>query len=65
MGVLCRFAYDMGLFSVIFLLFLQKYCCVLIIGFSADVSIDIFIDMFIGMCIDMFTDKEEGKRISS
>ena len=36
-GVLCRFAYDRGLFSVIFLHFLQKYRCVPKIGFSADI----------------------------
>ena len=36
-GVLCRFAYDRGLFSVIFLHFLQKYRCVPKIGFPADI----------------------------
>ena len=55
-GVLCRFAYDRGLFSVIFLHFLQKYRCVPKIGFSADISIDIFIDISIDISIDIFID---------
>ena len=65
-GVLYRFAYDRGLFSVIFLHFLQKYRCVPKIGFSADISIDILIDIsidiLIGICVDVLIDKEEGRR---
>ena len=52
-GVFCTFAYDRGLFAVMFLHFRQKYRCVPKIGFSADISIDICvgisIDIFIGM----------------
>ena len=36
-GVLCRFPYDRGLFSVVFLYFLPKYRCVPKIGFLADI----------------------------
>ena len=49
-------AHARGLFSVIFLHFLQKYRCVPKIGFSADISIGILIDISIGI----LTDKEEG-----
>ena len=45
-----------GLFSVIFLHFLQKYRCVPKIGFSADISIDVSIDIFIDILIDAFID---------
>ena len=59
-GVFCRFAYDRGLSSVIFLHFLQKYRCVPKIGFSADISIDILtdisIDISIAVSIDIFID---------
>ena len=41
MGVLCRFPYDRGLFSVIFLHFLPKYRCVPKIGFSADIFLHV------------------------
>ena len=41
--VLCRFCYDLGLFSDIFLHFLQKYRCVPKIGFPADILMDISI----------------------
>ena len=67
--VLCRAAHERGLFSVIFLHFLQKYHCVPKIGFSADISIHIFIgisiDIFNGISIDIlltFIDKEEEGR---
>ena len=40
-------------FFLIFLHFLQKYRCVLKIGFSADISINIFIDIFIDISIDI------------
>ena len=50
------FPYDRGLFSVIFLHFLQKYRCVPEIGFSADISIDVSIDIFIDILIDAFID---------
>ena len=45
-----------GLFSVIFLHFLQKYRCVPKIGFSADISIDVSIDIFIDLLIDILID---------
>ena len=66
-GVLYRFAYDRGPFSVIFLHILQTYRCLPRLGFSADISFDIFIgisiDIFIGSSIIIsltFIDKEEG-----
>ena len=40
-------------FFLIFLHFLQKYRCVLKIGFSADISINILIDIFIDISIDI------------
>ena len=43
-------------FFLIFLHFLQKYRCVLKIGFSADISINIFIDIFIVIFIDISID---------
>ena len=54
-GIFCTFAYSRGLFSVIFLHFLQKYRCVPKIAFSADISIDIFVDIPIDMFIDIST----------
>ena len=50
-GLFCMFSYYRGLFSDIFLHFLQKYRCVPKIGFSADISIDIFIDIFTDICL--------------
>ena len=41
-------------FFLIFLHFLQKYRCVLKIGFSADISINIFIDISIDTSIVIF-----------
>ena len=55
-GVFHRAAHERGLFSVIFLHFLQKYRCVPKIGFSADISIDIFIDISIDILIDTLID---------
>ena len=48
-GVFYRFPYDQGLFSVIFLHFLQKCRCVPKIGFSADMFLS-FSFIFLQKC---------------
>ena len=55
-SILIACAHARGLFSIIFLHFLQKYRCVLKIGFSADISINIFIDIFIDISIGISID---------